>query len=220
MNFIEAMEKRHSVRNYNDKKIEENIKLELENFIKQINKESVLNIQLICDEEKAFGGFMAKYGNFIGVKNYIALVGKKNKELDEKCGYYGEKIVLKAQTMGLNTCWVGMTYNKNKESYQINKNEKLCMVIAIGYGNTQGVSHKVKNIEEVTDIKERPIWFENGIKYSLLAPTAMNQQKFKILLDGNKVSIKAGMGFYTKVDLGIVKYHFELGAGKENFDWE
>lgn len=40
---------------------------------------------------------MAKYGNFIGVKNYIALVWKKNKELDEKCGYYGEKIVLKAK---------------------------------------------------------------------------------------------------------------------------
>ena len=23
----------------------------------------------------------------------------------------------------------------------------------------------------------------------------------------------------TKVDLGIAKYHFELGAGKENFKW-
>jgi hypothetical protein len=24
---------------------------------------------------------------------------------------------------------------------------------------------------------------------------------------------------YSKMDLGIVKYHFELGAGKENFEW-
>ena len=24
---------------------------------------------------------------------------------------------------------------------------------------------------------------------------------------------------YTQIDLGIVKYHFEVGAGKENFEW-
>lgn len=51
------------------------------------------------------------------------------------------------------------------------------------------------------------------------APTAMNQQKFKIMRSGNKVTAKAGMGFYTKIDLGIVKYNFEIGAGKENFSW-
>lgn len=28
------------------------------------------------------------------------------------------------------------------------------------------------------------------------------------------------MGFCTKIDLGIVKYHFEIGAGKENFEWD
>ncbi len=24
---------------------------------------------------------------------------------------------------------------------------------------------------------------------------------------------------YTQLDLGIAKYHFEVGAGKENFEW-
>ena len=56
---------------------------------------------------------------------------------------------------------------------------------------------------------------------ALLAPTAINQQKFKFSLhDGNKVSVKAGLGFYSKVDLGIVKYHFEIGAGVKNFEWD
>ena len=45
----------------------------------------------------------------------------------------------------------------------------------------------------------------------------MNQQKFVIGYDGKDVSIKAKKGFYSKVDLGIVKYHFEVGAGKENY---
>ena len=47
----------------------------------------------------------------------------------------------------------------------------------------------------------------------------MNQQKFVFTLNGNKVSAKAGLGFYSKIDLGIAKYHFEAGAGKENFTW-
>jgi len=48
----------------------------------------------------------------------------------------------------------------------------------------------------------------------LLAPTAMNQQKFIFELSGEKATAKSGSGFYTKVDLGIAKLHFELAAGK------
>ena len=51
------------------------------------------------------------------------------------------------------------------------------------------------------------------------APTAMNQQKFLISYEDKKVNAKSLGGFYSKVDLGIVKYHFEVSAGKENFDW-
>lgn len=65
-----------------------------------------------------------------------------------------------------------------------------------------------------------PSWFQKGVDAALLAPTAMNQQKFVISLEGNKVSIKAGIGFYTKLDLGIVKCHFEIGAGADNFQWK
>ena len=53
-----------------------------------------------------------------------------------------------------------------------------------------------------------------------MAPTAINQQKFYIEKTGDEVEITAGLGFYAKVDLGIVKYHFETGAGKENFKWK
>lgn len=64
-----------------------------------------------------------------------------------------------------------------------------------------------------------PEWFEKGMKSALLAPTATNQQKFLFTLDQNHVSVRSTGGFYSKVDLGIVKYHFEVGAGIENFHW-
>lgn len=221
MELLEAMEQRHSVRTYTDKKIEGAVKDELLQMIDKCNKESGLHMQLVLDEPQAFDGFMAHYGKFSGVKNYIAVIGKKSDSLEELCGYYGEKIVLHAQKLGLNTCWVALTYSKVKSAFTILPGEKLCLVIAIGYGKTQGVPHKSKEIESVCKVNgDMPDWFRKGMEAALLAPTAMNQQKFQFTLDGKKVAVKAGLGFYSKVDLGIVKYHFEIGAGIENFTWE
>ena len=114
MELIEAIEKRHSVRSYTDKKIEGEVLSELQAEIASCNKEGGLHIQLVTDDPEAFSGFKAHYGKFSNVKNYIGLIGKKEEGLDEKIGYYGERIVLKAQQLGLNTCRVAMTYSKRK----------------------------------------------------------------------------------------------------------
>lgn len=221
MNLTQAMAQRHSVRSYNDKKIEGEVKEKLEQEIKACNKESGLHLQLVLNEPKAFDGFMAHYGKFSGVMNYIAMIGPKGKDLEEKVGYYGERLVLYAQQLGLNTCWVAMTYSKIKSAFVVNPGEKLCLVIAIGYGSSEGTAHRSKAESEVSAAEGNPpAWFTEGVKASLLAPTAMNQQKYKFTLNGNRVLAEAGKGFYTRIDLGIAKYHFELGAGKDNFTWE
>ncbi len=115
-----------------------------------------------------------------------------------------------------------MTYSKIKTAFKIESGEKLCLVIAVGYGKTQGTAHKSKSMREVVinSGDNLPDWFEKGVKAALLAPTAVNQQKFSFGVKGDKVSANAGKGFYSKIDLGIAKYHFEVGAGKENFEWE
>lgn len=221
MELFEAMQQRHSVRSYRDKQIEGEIAERLEQKIRQCNEESGLHMQLVLNEPKAFDGFMAHYGKFSGVRNYIAMVGAKTPDLQEKCGYYGEKAVLYAQQLGLNTCWVALTYGKVKSAFEVRQGEKLCLVIAIGYGNTLGIAHKSKSRDQVVvGTGEFPQWFFRGVDAALLAPTALNQQKFSFSLDGNRVTASAGRGFYTKVDLGIAKYHFEAAAGKENFEWE
>lgn len=94
-------------------------------------------------------------------------------------------------------------------------------MIALGYGKTQGTAHKSKSADQVSNISaQTPQWMEAGVKAALLAPTAMNQQKFMLIYEDGKVTAKSGVGFYTKVDLGIVKYHFEIGAGKDHFIWK
>lgn len=220
MSITEAMKARHSVRQYKNQPIGEETISALQAEIDACNKEGGLHIQLVQDEPKAFDSFMAHYGKFSGVTNYIAMIGRRDSALDEKCGYFGERLVLKAQELGLNTCWVAMTYSKIKTAFTVGKGEKLCVVIALGYGETQGIPHKSKAISEVSKSEGvMPDWFKNGMEAALLAPTAMNQQKFLFTPNGSKVSVKAGKGFYTKLDLGIVKYHFEIGAGKDNFEW-
>lgn len=114
---------------------------------------------------------------------------------------------------------MALTYKKVKTAYTVGKGEKLCCVLALGYGETQGVPHKSKSAEEVSAAEDPPAWFAEGVRAALLAPTAMNQQKFRFALRGDTVEAATGKGFYAKIDLGIAKLHFELGAGKENFRW-
>ena len=226
MTLLEAISARHSVRKYLDKEIPADIIAALQDKIAECNKVGNLSIQLVQNETKAFTG-MLSYGSFSGVKNYLVMVGKKAKDLDERVGYYGEQLVLLAQTLGLNTCWVGLSYRKVPEAYNVGKDEKLACMIALGYGETQGVSHKVKSIEEVSNASDiTPSWFKKGVEAALLAPTAVNQQKFSfeyLGLKNNRHQVSAKKGFsmigYTQMDLGIAKCHFEFGAGKENFDW-
>lgn len=223
MTILEAIKTRHSVRSYQQNPIDTETIQTLQKEIDACNRESGLHIQLITGEEKAFGGMMAHYGKFSGVQNYIALIGKKSSRLDEQIGYYGERIALFAQTLGLNTCWVAMTFSKGvtKSNCRLEKGEKIVCVLSLGYGETQGVAHKSKPMEQLCHTDHpMPDWFRAGMEAALLAPTAMNQQKFLITQKSNIVKAESLGGFYSKVDLGIVKYHFEIGAGIENFQWE
>lgn len=220
MDIMQAIESRHSVREYTDQEIGADIVAALEGEIKSCNEKSGLRIQLVTNEPKAFSGIIAHYGKFRNVKNYIALVGEKGPELDEAIGYYGEKIVLKAQQLGLNTCWVAMSFSRGKSRCIIEKGEKLVCVLALGYGKTQGVPQKSKPMDALCHAEgTMPDWFRAGMAAAMLAPTAVHQQKFLISLADDRVSAKATGGFYSKVDLGIVKLHFEIGAGEETFRW-
>lgn len=218
MTVMEAMRARHAVRSFTERPIDEATRAALNSVIEACNAESGLHIQLICDEPEAFGGMKAHYGSFKNCRNYIAVVGRPGS--DEAVGHYGEKVVLAAQTLGLNSCWVAMSYSKGKALCRLEAGERLRIVIALGYGETQGEAHRSKPMESLCKVNGiMPDWFRAGMEAAMLAPTAMGQQRFCISLTVDGVSARAGLGFYTKLDIGIVKYHFELGAGTENFTW-
>ena len=252
MTVQEAIQARHSVRAYKELPLANKTVRVLVDKITELNQKGRLHMQLIQNEPKAFQGTLAKYGKFRNVNNYIVMAGKKaasqreesktsldspereqartkfkSDDLDERVGYYGEQLVLLAQTLGLNTCWVGLSYSKVPGTYVLDEGEKIACYIAIGYGETQGVGHKIKTVEQVSNISDiTPLWFKKGVEAALLAPTAVNQQKFSfeyIGMRNNRHQVRAKKGFsmigYTQMDLGIAKCHFEIGAGEVNFEW-
>lgn len=219
MDLIEAMTARHSVRSFLDRPLDGETVAGLRQAVDAVNAESGLRFLLFTDEPTAFEANKPHYGNFKACRNYLAIPAPAGAE--EAVGYYGEKLVLQMQTMGLNTCWVALSYHKGAVRPALQPGEKLHAVIALGYGETQGTAHRSKPAEKVAALSEAsPDWFRRGVEAALLAPTAINQQQFyfrQVGADG--VSAKAKLGPCSRIDLGIAKYHFELGAGTESFSW-
>lgn len=212
MTEIEAIRARHSVRRYKDAAIEKE-KIDLLNAcIDECNATGKLHFQLCEDAGNTFNRLLNKAMGLGSAPSVIACIGPDDSDLDARIGYYGQKIVLYAQQLGLNTCWAG-TYNKKGISAKVGEGERLVLVIAIGYGENQGKPRKSRTAAQVSKCEgNRPEWFDFAVEMALLAPTAINQQKFEIMLgkDGVVTFTDKG-GVHSKVDLGIVRYNFEVG---------
>lgn len=214
MNLLNLMKSRHSVRNYKDIKISDENKSILNNLISYLNDNYKTNIQIFYDDPDGFKNSQASYGVFKGCKNYIAMVGKN----PEICGYVGAIIALKAQQIGLNTCFVSLTYKKAKikEKLHFNKKEKLYYNLALGYGENPGIIHKIKSTAKIVHLNgDKPPHFDDVVAACLFAPTALNHQKFIITNENDEIIVKKkGFGINLNIDLGILKAHKDLILGK------
>ena len=219
MTIAEAIQSRHSVRRYTGQCVESDMLSALQAEVDACNAEGGLRIRLVANDPETFNGLLAK-ANFSGAKNFFVLVGKKSDDLEERAGYYGERLVLKAQQLGLNTCW-GASFSGRKFAAQLAEDERTVIIIAFGYGVTQGAAHKSKPLESLCRAEgDMPAWFRAGMESAMLAPTAKNQQKFLFTLSDGMVKAENLGGAFSKIDLGIVKYHFETGAGSGSFRWQ
>lgn len=218
MDLKEAMSQRHMVRKYTNRPLSAEIVKQLNDRAERMNEIYGISITLKTEDTRAFNALI-KLILAKGVRNYFIMAGKDTPDLDERLGYCGAELMLYAQTLGLNTWWVGGTFNR-KLMTEMSSGNRVVGVIAVGYGQNQGVPHKSKTAEQVSRYEgDAPEWFRRGIDGALLAPTALAKQAFMITGSGKKVSIECDNGIFTGVDTGLVKYHFELGAGKNNFEW-
>ena len=215
----EAMVSRHTVRKYLDKPLSAEVVSRLEEVIARENDELGLEMCLMRNDTSPFGpllrAVLAK-----GVQNYVVLAGEDAPDLDERLGYASGEVMLQAQMLGLNSWWIGGTYNRTLTARAAQTASKVVGIVAVGYGATQGRPHRSKTAAQVSAYDgAAPAWFVRGVEAALLAPTAINLQRFFIRGAGDEVSATYREGAFSGCDLGLVKYHFELGAGTENFHW-
>ncbi len=220
MTIKEAISERHTVRQYTDRKLSPETAELLNARAEENNRSHGLKLTLVTESSDGLSG-IAKMFASKGVNNYIVLAGRDTPELDENLGYCGADIILYAQTLGLNTWWIGGMYNtKAVERLFNDSNIRINGIIAIGYGRNNGTPHKSKTAAEISSYDGTPPeWFSNGVDALLCAPTALNRQAFTVRGNGRRVSMEYHGGHFAKTDLGIGKYHFEAGAGKDNFEW-
>lgn len=230
MELIDAIQIRCSRRSYIEEPIsDKKVKL-LNELIDKVNIEGDLHLQLILNNGAAFQGIRKSYGLFSGVQNYIALVGKDDKFLREKIGYYGERVVLEATRLELGTCWVGGTFDRKSCACKIEQGETFIAVIAIGNILPEHTL-KEKIILKVTRRKSKtvselyeadcdvPEWFKTGMDAVQKAPSAMNGQPVKFHYKNSIVTAETGNNDYKEIDLGIAKLHFEIGSKGGKWQW-
>lgn len=218
-NLIDAMQKRHSVRKYNSTPLPSDVVATLKEEIEKCNVRGTLDMQLILDRPDAFDGIVSKVMHFSGVRNFIIVTGHNDEGLYRRAGYYGERIVLLAQSLGVNSCWVLPHPNHKKGGYNLKDGYKTVCMIALGYGLDEGKDHKSKPVTDLYEAEE-PVeeWFRKGMQAAMLAPTSHGRQKFKVILeDDGDVVVNPTGGRVTRIDAGIVECHFELGSGKRFF---
>ena len=225
---VETIRRRHSVREYDGRPLAQAELDALGAVVGECARESGLDIQLVGDNPEAFN-VIARFGLIRGCLTHIAFVvddakaGDTTKAaVDEVIGYWGQKIVLAAQDMGLNTCWCALCSRKKSRAV-VAPGKKVRLVIAVGHGKTQGFSRKTKSVEALSSVEcaKAPAWFAVAMEAAQLAPTAMNNQNFKITLlcDGKTVRIEAPQSGLNVIDEGIVRRNFEIAANEAGADW-
>lgn len=221
MTLYDAIKVRTSRRRYDGEPLPQAQSDMMAKRIAQYNAEAGLSMRLIRDASAAFSGFRKSYGMFKGVCSVILMAGPKtDPDMREKLGYYGELLVLEATTMGLGTCWVAGTFDKNNDVFAVPDSDEMACVIVIGGTQTDRgamekfiyrMAHrKSKSVEEMSRVGEPPPkWFVEGMRAVVAAPSAINAQPVVVAFEDGVASASADG---RMLDLGIAKAHFVLGA--------
>ena len=233
MTLSDAVSTRMSLRTYLPDPISPEQIRQFNKAIDQYNSRAGLHIQLICDRPEPFSSLTKSYGMLSGVRNYLVFAGpSSDPDLAEKCGYYGELIILTATAMGLGTCWVGGTYDQRSCLCHLAEGEKLVCVAAIGHTPEERTGREKlirriaqrgsKSVAELASgLSHAPSWFMSGMAAVQRAPSARNRQPYRFVKKrDNSVQVHVTENTtFSPVDLGIAKLHFELGAHGGTWSW-
>jgi hypothetical protein len=235
MDILQAIDTRISVRAFTDEPLSASDFSRIKEAVEELNELVGVHFQLYGAADNP-GSLTLKKAMFATpAPYYLALVAPNTKLGAEFAGYYGEKLVLLAQRMGLGTCWVAGTFDRSSVVAEVGPDEYLHDVIPLGHPcEKQPIKQRTiraavrKNHKDAAalsdtdvDYDQAPEWFKAGMRAVEKAPSAVDEQPVVFSLRADEVTAEVHKSktdlIYT--DLGIAKLHFELGCQRKG-TWE
>ena len=247
---IELIKMRRSSRTYIERDIDDIIVQKLNDYIFKINEETKIKARFIFTNNNCKDGKEIKklgtYGVISGADSFIVGILNKSEKNVVEFGYLFEKILLYVTNLGLQTCWLGGTFNKNDftQNAGLLEDEFIPIVSPVGYAKDKPRTFETA-MRIIAGSNKRKTWselfFEDNISTPLneqsagsyavplemvrLGPSASNKQPWRIIKNKNEfhffLSRTKGYGvtFYDiqKNDIGIAKCHFELSTKELGF---
>ena len=215
--WFDAARKRYSVRKYTESASRDEIRC-LKEAAEALSTDSVRIV--VGKKSSIFNPLIGKA--ISGTETFAAILCGANAE-DYMAGMIGEAFVLECASMGLGTCWLGLSYNKRvadscvkyKDEY-----EKIRCVISIGhYDKSAEFKRSRKTIYDLTGYvdtayRKLPDWQQAAVNCARIAPSARNAQpwEFDVLNDSIQIAQVARNFGYGELDCGIAMMHIEIGA--------
>lgn len=228
MTPYEAIDARISCRAYTAEPLDQATLAELAELTARLSEESGLRLVLVGPDDGGPELRLAARMFSGNVSSYVTLIGPDDNASRERFGYVGEKLVLHATTLGLGTCWVAGTFDRNSVTVPLEAGEVIHDVIPIGHMPAKqpfaqrairaGLRKRDKRPEALyqgpTTLAEAPSWVRSGIAAVIKGPSAVNQQPVVFVQDdaGLRATLPTAKQEVAYTDLGIAKLHFELGA--------
>ncbi len=158
-----------------------------------------------------------------GTNTFAAVISGGGDDDEYLAGTVGEAFVLECTSMGLGTCWLGLSFNHGTANSCIklkNGREKIRCLISIGhYSEHPKNKRSRKTIYNLTGMRENayeklPEWQKCAVEAGRLAPSARNVQpwEFDVLKDSIQVACVSRNFGYGALDCGIAMLHIEVGA--------
>ncbi len=241
----EALFRRRSRRLYNPDPVPAGVVRELISVCGNFRPFGSARALLAENSKNVFKGIIGAYGKIRNAPAFIAFIGdSRDRHMNEKVGYTGEGIILEATALGLGTCWAGKSFDRKTASsfISIEKHERVIAVTPVGYAAGEasfeerlltgfGQAHRRKPLNELASglpQAEWPEWIRLSLMAARVAPSAVNRQPWRFLVEKDGVTISADnlrdtYGISKRLDCGIAMLHIEIAsrlsgvAGKWDF---
>lgn len=230
MNILEAIRSRRSVRNYDGRDLSPAMRAALNDAI--INSSDPFGGKVtvrLKDFSMADGFRPGTYGMINGARAFFLLYYADDDAAALSAGFRFEQTVLRAQSLGLGTCWIAGTFRGTDfdRDAALPDGSRLRAVCPVGHAVSESLKGRIARMALGSD-RRKPFdkmffcgdfghavpddnRFHEALGMMRLAPSSRNSQPWRALVRGNTVHFYCiRKGKFSVLDCGIGLCHFYL----------